>query len=413
MERVFREVIEEWLSWKPPPMVERELEVPLETGLATAVIGPRRAGKTYLLYQLAVRHGRSLYINFEDVRFVGLRPRDFSVFLKTLAEHGDFNLLLLDEVQNVPHWGRWIRSLLDRGYLVAVAGSTSKLGAREVPTELRGRYLSRLLLPFSFREYLKAVGIPALAGHAPASRGRLLGALREYLERGGYPEAVLRPQLARELLRTYRDTVVYRDVVERHRVRDARGFEVFLSMVESSFCNVFSISSAHRRLASLGLEKSKKTLANYLKYLEEAFYVVAVPKWGPGKTPLTQPHKIYPVDPGYIPEGQIGRKMEAAVAVELLRRGAKFYYYRGRREVDFVVEGEPPLLIQVTYASAPDEVDRRELDALSEAAAAVGGRPLLITWDLEGQIARSGLRVDAVPLWQWLLGGWAKSPAST
>jgi len=403
VEWVFRELVEEWLEWRPPRMVEREVEVPVSLGLATAVVGPRRAGKTYLLFQLGTR-GRSLYVNFEDVRLVGLKPADFSSFLKVLSEFGGFDILLLDEVQNLPHWGRWVRSLLDRGYAVALAGSSSRLGLREVPTELRGRYIARLLFPFSFREYLRAVGAePGRAG-SPASRGRVLGALREYLTRGGYPEVVLKPELAEDLIRAYRETVVYRDVVERHRLRDVKGFDLFLALVERSFCNIFSITAVYRELKALGHDKSKKTLANYLKYLEEAFYVIAVPKWGAGKTPVLQPRKVYPVDTAYLQKGQLGRRMETAVAVELARSGAVFHYYRGRGEVDFVVRGDPPLLIQVTYASAPDEVDRRELRALAEAAATIGGKPLLITWDLEGEVNLGAFKAAAVPLWRWLLG---------
>lgn len=399
---MFRELVEEWLEWRSPRMVEREVEVPISPGLATAVVGPRRAGKTYLLFQLGART-RSLYINFEDVRLLGLKPVDFGAFLKVLTEFGGFNVLLLDEVQNLPHWGKWVRSLLDKGYAVALAGSSSRLGLREVPTELRGRYITRLLFPFSFREYLKAAGFEVGRAGSPTSRGRVLGALRDYLTRGGYPEVVLKPELAEDLIKAYRETVVYRDVVERHRLRDVRGFELFLALVERSFCNIFSITSVHRELKALGHDKSKKTLANYLKYLEEAFYIIAVPKWGSGKTPVLQPRKVYPVDMAYLPKGQLGRRMEAAVAVELARSGAVFHYFRERGEVDFVVRGDPPLLIQVTYASAPDEVDRRELRALADAAAATGGRPLLITWDLEGEVSLGGFKTAAVPLWRWLL----------
>ncbi|MEZ0248629.1 MAG: ATP-binding protein [Thermoproteus sp.] len=296
MEQVFRELLEEWLHGERPQVVERELEAVLEPGLAFAVVGPRRAGKTYFLYQLG-RYG-GFYFNFEDIRLAGLRPRHFSAFLKVLAEYGAGRgaLLLLDEVQNAPAWGRWVRTLLDKGFRVALAGSSSKLRQDEVSTELRGRYISRLLLPFSFREFLRARGYGAAPTH-PEARGRMLASLREYLELGGYPEAVLKPDLARSLLKMYRETVVYRDVVERHRVRDPRGLELFLSLVESSFARPFSISSAYRTMRGAGFEKSKKTLAAYLRYLEEAYYVITAPKFGPGKTPLVQPKKVYPVDP--------------------------------------------------------------------------------------------------------------------
>ncbi len=105
VEHVLRELVAEWLKWRPPAMVERELLVEPVEGLAAAVVRPRRAGKTYLLYQTAVRIGRAraIIINFEDVRLASLSPRHFGAFIKVLAEAGNPPVLLLDEVQNIPH----------------------------------------------------------------------------------------------------------------------------------------------------------------------------------------------------------------------------------------------------------------------------------------------------------------------
>ncbi|MEZ0248628.1 MAG: hypothetical protein ABWJ97_05095 [Thermoproteus sp.] len=94
--------------------------------------------------------------------------------------------------------------------------------------------------------------------------------------------------------------------------------------------------------------------------------------------------------------------METAVAVELLRRGRRPTYHREKREVDFYIP-EEGLYIQVTYASSWDEVDRKEVEALADAARR-GGRALLVTWDLEGRLAKGGVAIEAVPLWRWLLG---------
>ncbi len=92
----------------------------------------------------------------------------------------------------------------------------------------------------------------------------MLWALRDYLTRGGYPEVVLKPELAEDLIKAYRETVVYRDVVKRHRLRDVRGFELFPAFVERSFCNIFSITSVHRELKALGHDKSKRPLRTTL-----------------------------------------------------------------------------------------------------------------------------------------------------
>jgi Predicted ATPase (AAA+ superfamily) len=105
-------------------------------------------------------HRSIVYLDFEDVRLMGIRPSDFDSFIKVINEEAKaWNgrvVLLLDEVQNIHEWGRWVRTLLNRGrYLVVVSGSSSRLRASEVSTELRGRYIERLVLPFSFREFLR------------------------------------------------------------------------------------------------------------------------------------------------------------------------------------------------------------------------------------------------------------------
>lgn len=52
-------------------------------------------------------------------------------------------------------------------------------------------------------------------------RGRILSALSEYLKSGGFPEVVFNPERASALIESYRQTVVYRDVIEGHKIRDA------------------------------------------------------------------------------------------------------------------------------------------------------------------------------------------------
>jgi len=134
------------------------------------------------------------------------------------------------------------------------------------------------------------------------------------------------------------------------------------------------------------------------------------------------PRKVYACDTGltrlFRRGEEVGRLMENVVFIELLRRTNEnplwdIYYYRDQRqrEVDFVVKEGPRVaqLIQVTYASSPDELDRRELDSLLRASEALGcGSLLVVTWDLEDEIVRDGKRITSVPLWRWLL----KPPAS-
>jgi len=167
-----------------------------------------------------------------------------------------------------------------------------------------------------------------------------------------------------------------------------------------------SITRLSNYFKSLGVRKSKKTLANYLRYLEESYYAIRIRRFGfSRRASIQQPRKVFPIDTAYFRRKSMGSMMECAVAVELMRRGLAYSYFKnGDYEVDFVVETEPRELIQVTYASAMDEVDRRELRALLRARQALGGGKLrIISWDLEGEVEVEGLRVTITPLWMWLM----------
>lgn len=417
---MLREVIEEWFVFNLPRVIPRDISYLLPEGSALALVGPRRAGKTYFMYWIAQDlmskgwpRSSIIYINFEDVRLSVLKPTDFSMFLKVINEEArEYNgkiLLMLDEVQNLPEWGRWVRTLLDKGrYFVILSGSSSRVRASDVATELRGRYIDRLVLPFSFREFLRVRGFEQGFLEVPERHGKLLNHLRDYVLNGSLPEVVLRPEMASDLVRTYRQTIIYRDIIERYRIRDAAFFETFLEIVENSFGGYVSVTKLSNYFKSLGISKSKKTLSNYLKYLEESYYVVLIRRFGfSSREVIQQPRKVYPIDTAYFRRKSIEPMMESVVAVELMRRGLSYNYLRiNDYEVDFVINQEPREYIQVTYASAMDEIDRREFKALIRANEVLGrGVARVISWDLEDEIEIEGIKVKVTPLWRWLLMG--------
>lgn len=431
VERVLKEVLSSWLEWELPEVIERDYPTEPSKNVI-AIVGPRRAGKTYFLFQVAKRFLEKgfakenlAYMDFEDIRLGALRSKDYGIFTKVLHElfrekEGKI-VLLLDEIQSLQDWQEWVRTLHGtRRYYIYVSGSSSKLSIREISTGLRGRYVSRLVLPLSFREFLRFKNFSPKYTDVPEARGRMLSLLKEYLIFGGFPEVVMEEREERkvELLRTYRETIFYRDVVERFRVRNVSSLEAFLRIVMENFGKYLSLSKLERFFKSLGVRKSKRTLANYLGYLESAFFLFCVEKFGyKTKERVLQPRKVYPIDPGLcklVPKfsEEIGLLMEMAVARELFRMrfflpDFDFFYwkdYQGR-EVDFALkEGlRMKQLIQVSYISSPDE-SRKELEVLCDAARALRCRDLLVvTWDCEDQRRMRGKTVRFVPLWKWLL----------
>jgi predicted AAA+ superfamily ATPase len=422
-------VVADWLSGKDlPAMVPRERLNVDPTGLTRilAIVGPRRSGKTYCMYQLIERLFREtgadrrdvLLVDFEDYRLTGFSDNDTAGLLEAFNQLAgrDPQYLFLDEVQHIPGWSRVVRTLHNTGrFRIVVSGSNSRLLQEEVATELRGRYEDLLVLPFSFREYLRCREIP----YDPASlhtsaRGRVVAAFEEYAGCGGFPEVVLARDHAERLglLQNYFRTIFYRDLLERHNIRARHLLEALMAEMLESYASVFSISRYEKALKGSGLPGSKRTVANYLHHLQESFFVIANEKFSPSpRRRAMNPRKVYLLDTGFASLGRAlsenrGRVLENVVAAELCRGQKETYYFKGRRECDFVLkEGTRPVTGLQVCAELRPENETRELGALVEATEALKlSRGMVLTWDQERTIKHHGHEIDVIPAWKWLLG---------
>jgi len=388
--------------------VPRELKIS-ESEKISSIVGPRRAGKTWYFYSLLPLFSQPMYVNFEDIAFRNITPEEFFEVIKMFAElKYEPKTLFLDEIQVIPSWNILVRSLHDRGYRIFVTGSSSKLLSKEIATQLRGRTLTYLLLPFSFREFLTAKNISREV-HTYEQRGTILKYLREYMDYGGYPEVVLSEEKDR-ILREYFTEIFYRDFVERHRIKSI-DFGKFL--FEFAFQN-FSKEISMRKIKNFfGKNISNTTLYDYVEKLQDTLTVFFLDKYSQSVYERSSwPKKIYVCDTGISRilghTQDIGRKMENVVYLELLRdinnhplRSVYFYKFKGREEVDFVVkEGERiKECIQVTYASGKDEIERREIKGLEKASEELKcKKKTVITWDYEEEG-----EIEYIPLWKWLL----------
>ncbi len=399
-----------------PKGVERELKVPLDTNYVVSIVGPRRAGKTFYFYQLIGKLPREevMFIDFEHPLLEGFEPKDIVELLKLQREvAGEPSYVFLDEVQEVRGWEKFVRYLQDEGYHVFVTGSSSKLLSREISTQMRGRALKFTLLPFSFREFLKARGFEPKKRLSSRREAEVKAHLMEYLRWGGFPQVVFEGEeaLKEALLMEYLDMVVYKDVVERYGVMNTHLVKLLIRSIMRSFAKEFSVNSLFNTLKSQGIKVSKASLYEYLDHLEDAMAVFLLKKFSYSlRTSELSVPKAYPVDMGlprlfsFSPD--IGRLMENTVFLELLRRGREAYYYKEHREVDFVVleRGSPVELIQVTYAGDWEDIRPRELDALIAVGKKLNVENLrVVTWDYE----KEG-EVKFVPLWKWLIE-WVES----
>jgi predicted AAA+ superfamily ATPase len=373
-----------------------------------------------------------LYVNFEHERLRNLDANSLEDMIKVfyqlfLPEEKTWIYLFLDEIQNVRDWDKWVRRVYESGkFKIFISGSSSKLSSKEIATALRGRSIDFIVFPFSFREFLKAKKIELKNVEVLSyleERGKILRLAEEFVKFGGYPKVVLTEDIdtKEKILRTYYETIFYKDLVERYKV-DPILLDAFLRYAVTCFSKQVSISKIYNYLKTLGLKCSKSTLIKFLKYSEEVFFLFPIEIFSYSiKERKQYPKKLYVVDNGIVraiypdAEKSFGRLMENSVAVELLRRkeGSKFevFYWKeyGKRngnEVDFVIREGMSIkkLIQVTYANSKDEIEKREVENLIKASEELKCKDLLIiTWDYEGELEVESRKVKCLPLWKWLI----------
>jgi len=411
--------------------VERDLRVPerLSVRKAVTVIGPRRAGKTFYMLRLFSKlkaEGKpAIFFPLDDDRIYPPSLEDLSTLIEVFYElfpdpDPDGRYLFLDEVQEVDDWELFVKRAVEReGFRVYITGSSSRLLSREIATSLRGRTLTYELFPFSFREFLRTRGFEVGRYLSTKDAAKVNVLLREYLEFGGFPEVVLMddPFLKRKTLSEYVDVMLYRDVVERHGVKNLRAIRLFLKLLMTSFAKEFSVNRTARYMKGMGVDVSRNTLYNYLNYLEEAYVIFPIRKFSHSLKEVEKSiPKVYIIDTGlinaYSPDlaGSIGRLMENAVFLELRRRGREVHYFKDERgrEVDFVVKGDGGVLelMQVSYSLEEPETFKRETSALLSAAEELNCENLtIVNWDRDDVIKVEGREIRLIPLWRFLLEG--------
>ena len=431
----------------PHNVIERELNIPLNTDFIISVIGPRRAGKTYYLLWLKNRLPNALYLNFEDTRLAGLKDQDLREIIRIYAEEFGAlpQYLLLDEVQNLHNWHAILRELHDfKKYKIVVTGSSSKVLSKEIATQLRGRTLSYWLLPFSFTEFLRAQGVSPQLPKTGDESAILLNYLSEYMEFGGFPEVVFAPKdLKPKILSEYTELILFKDFVERHNIGNLSVARfIFLELLNMN-AKETSVRRIYNKLKSMQVSVSKDTVYNYIDKLEDTALFFWLKRYA-NKPHLrgVWPKKVYVVDTGLVKvvksQPDLGKLLESLVFLHLFRSRntaplIEFYYLSGSilkpfkgetpqgssllgnngrialKEVDFVIKEAERIteLIQVSYVSYEHELNERELKALYKAYRVFkphNPKLTLITWNLEKSFHLEGdLLVSAVPFYKWLL----------
>ncbi|MDO8509904.1 MAG: ATP-binding protein [bacterium] len=389
----------------------------LDSNLIKVVLGPRRAGKSVFSLVLLVDHP-FMYFNFDDEVLSSTGGLDTDELMKELhAAYGQIKTVLFDEIQNLPNWELFANRLHREGYNLVLTGSNAHLLSKELATHLTGRHMPIEILPFDFKEFLlaKKFQVDTEYSTLPERRGELLNLMENYLLNGGFPEVAVNNIEPKDYLDVLFDSLLFKDVVKRHRVKFSTQISNLALHLINNFANLYTV---RKLLEALNL-KSATTVEKYINYLEEAYLIYSLLRYSPKSLErIKSPRKVYAVDNGFISAKAIqhspdkGRLMENLVFTELVKRGVKpnrdLFYYKTRndREVDFVIKNGIEIieLIQVCYEMKNSDTEQREVKALVEAGGELKVKKLtVLTWDEKKEIEKDGMIIGFKPLWEWLL----------
>lgn len=356
----------------------RKLEKLTGNRLVKVLIGQRRVGKSYILRQLAValtKQGvdrKNIFIlskEFEDFDFVST-SKDlnelFNLYLENIKPEGKV-YIFLDEVQNIENWERFVNSYSQdymHEYELFVTGSNSKMLSGELATLLSGRYVEIEVDPFSYDEFL---------GFFNKERGR--SSYAEYIHTSGLPEIykLQDDEMRRYYIRSLKDTILLRDIVKRHKVRDVTLLEDLFVYVINNASNLMSVANAVNYMKHQGRRVAYDTAATFLGYLEDAFLIFHTSRYNiRGKALIGGNAKYYANDlafRNYLYRGfgyGDGYLLENAVYMELRRLGYDNYVgYTDDKEVDFVgIKADRKVYVQVAYGIGDEATAKREYASL-------------------------------------------------
>jgi len=370
-------------SIKGDPMLKRETYLNsirpfYNSDLIKVLVGIRRSGKSIILQQIqeellemGVKEDRIIAINFEllDFSFVKDELELFNYVLSKIMD-GEKNYVFLDEVQVVPNFEKAVNSLrTNRNCSVFITGSNSQLLSSELATLLSGRYVQFNIYPFTYKEVCAI----------KQERGELItnATFSDFMKWGGFPQ---RFEFEREssiqtyLLDVY-NSIVFKDIIQRHNVRD---IDLFSRVIEYVIENTGQLFTANTIVSFLKNENRKvrvETVYNYLRYLLDSMIIRKAERYDiRGKKVLALYEKYYVADLGLrqIIKNTIntdfGKILENIVFNELLYRGYHIYIGKTNQgEVDFIaIRNNKKCYIQVTYLLSEPKTVEREFGAFKD-----------------------------------------------
>lgn len=344
------------------------------------ITGFRRAGKSFLAQRIAKKLVENeaykieniLYLNFEDYQLSEVNSAKkladiYAIFISDVAKTGP-KLIFLDEIQNVPGWDKFVRTIYEKeeDLAIVLTGSNSELLSAELGSNLAGRFIDFFLFPFDFKEFLSYKNISIKdENDFLRHRAELEKLFAEYLNYGGLPEIfeISSEDAKLSYLKGIITKVVLDDIVKRFNVDNVDVLERLLNYVLSNVGGAISYTNLKNKIKLLGLEVKVETVIKYVNYFAKTFVVFELNKfdWKQRKI-FSSSKKYFSTDVGltslFRPSREnLSMKLENLVFLHL-KKGNDYIFYgvneRGR-EIDFILRRDDIYYDKYQVCSSLDE----------------------------------------------------------
>lgn len=422
MEKVLLYQNKHWNNKPYPGLFERDATNRVlsyfHSNTIQVLTGIRRCGKSsifkLLINDLITRYDPQsiLFLNLDDPVFNELNKDASKLYevieLTEKITHKAVRFLFLDEIQNVQNWEKFVKSVFDNKLFdkILITGSNSSMLEGDLSTLLTGRFIVTEVHPLSFKEILQLNGISNYLS-LQDKKPYVMGLQDTLLEYGAFPEVVKNKDISlkRELAKGYFNSIITRDCIVKHEVRDKKTFTDLAHYLSGTYSSVFSFNSLAKAVGS-----NENTIKSFIEYLKDSFIIEVIQNHSYSlKTTRRSKNKPYWIDNGLINAVNYrfsenkGRLLENFVFAELHKKhGKNITFFNESFECDFIVKNDDHTLeaIQVCYELSPQNRDR-ELKGLKEVQKRFNIDVFtLITYNQSEKIED----IDIMPAWKYFSG---------
>lgn len=390
-------------------------DIVLEKEANYVLVGLRRAGKTTMLYKRVqdlikdgVEWNQIIYINFDDERLFGFNINDFEDILLVAEELSNKkHYFYFDEIQNIDNWEKFAIRLANQGYKVDITGSNAKMLSKEVESKLGGRYISKEILPYSFKEFLRAYSINE-ESYSTKDIATINKFLNDYFINGGLPESI-NFKNKREYISSVYQKVLYNDIIVHNDIRNENGMKLMIKKIAESVKQDLSYTRIQNIITGIGYKISKDKVIDYCKFCEDAFLLFRVENYYASFIDKSSNPKYYFMDNGILNlflDYKRTSLLENIVALHLYRKcKEELFYLKGKKvDIDFYLS-DSNTAIQVSYSIEDVNTYNREINNLIEFKKSNNkeAKLIIVTYEEKKTITIDETTIDVLPLKEFLL----------